>query len=585
MRHYAAVDTDTRFQIRTMLYLYLGIAALLLALQPVTRAGIGQVYLMDSIIGLSVLLVGLVAVGLQRIAIPVSILGYWVGVTGLMFVSTFYHYFEMYRLTTMYMFILFLGELVIRNRIFNAVLIGMSVVAIWLQFFLRADNVYRAFGKRPDLDDVIICSVLLIMASYVVNHMISRGTRLLRTVREEAREKSKRAAELKTLRNQLADILDAMSSVLISIDASGKVFQWNRKALETFDARTEEVEGCSIFTLLPHLEQYRTQISEVIATATRMECLSQPRPNGEGRTRFENITIFPMRNTPDSGAVIRIDDVTEQYQMQEMLIQSEKMMSVGGLAAGMAHEINNPLGGILNSIATIENRLDSHLPANQKVASELEFDLDRMHAYLEKRKVLQMIDRIRRSGLLAAEIVRNMLSFSRMSNQGKVSASMVELVNTCLELAATDFDLKKNYDFRRISINFQYPHSLPEVMCDPGKIQQVILNILRNGAEAMQDAVDTGTMNRTPEFKLGICTCRVSGSEMVELRITDNGPGMPESVRKRIFEPFFTTKPVGKGTGLGLSVSYFIVVNNHHGEILVESNKNKGASFVIRLPL
>ena len=568
-----------------MLYLYMGIAVSVLAVLLVTNVGNGQIYLLYGIVGFSAGLIVMVANGLQRIAIPLSIFGYWLAVSGLMFVTRFYHYFEVYKLTTLYLFILFLGEMVIHKRVLNIALIGISICAIWLQYYLRADDVLVTTGRQPDLDDVVICSALMLLASYIVNQMIARGARLLRSVRDEAKEKSERAAELKALRNHLEDIINAMSSVLISVDASGLVVQWNRKALEIVGISAEEAEGRTIYELLPQIVPYREKIQEAINTGKSLERLNEAVKTADGSTRYQHITVFPMQNAATPGAVIRIDDVTEQYQMQEILIQSEKMLSVGGLAAGMAHEINNPLGGILNAVSTIENRLRIELPANQEEASELALDLEKMNAYLEKRKIIHLLELIRRSGLRAAEIVRNMLSFSRRSDEGKVNVNLVKLANDCLELAATDFDLKKNYDFRRIQTEVICKGSPPMVKCDPVKIQQVILNILRNGAEAMHEAINAGTMNRSPRICLTITKQIGPEGEQVALRITDNGPGMDESVRKRVFEPFFTTKPVGKGTGLGLSVSYFIVVDNHHGEMHVESVRGEGTSFVVRLPL
>ncbi|HAR33360.1 MAG TPA: histidine kinase, partial [Desulfobacter sp.] len=120
--------------------------------------------------------------------------------------------------------------------------------------------------------------------------------------------------------------------------------------------------------------------------------------------------------------------------------------------------------------------------------------------------------------------------------------------------------------------------NLPAVFCQASKIQQVILNILTNGAQAMQGA-------GTPEPKFIVRTYVDPVRDMACMEIEDNGPGMKEEIRKHIFDPFFTTKPVGVGTGLGLSVSYFIITENHKGEMTVESSPGTSAKFVIRLPL
>jgi len=144
--------------------------------------------------------------------------------------------------------------------------------------------------------------------------------------------------------------------------------------------------------------------------------------------------------------------------------------------------------------------------------------------------------------------------------------------------AATDYDLKKQYDFKRIKIDRKYAGDLPAILCEGAKVQQVLLNILLNGAQAMQR---TGT--KSPRFIIRTRCEEEQG--MVRLEIEDNGSGMDEITRKRVFEPFFTTKPKGVGTGLGLSVSYFIITEDHGGEMAVESRPGSGAKFIIRLPV
>ena len=134
-------------------------------------------------------------------------------------------------------------------------------------------------------------------------------------------------------------------------------------------------------------------------------------------------------------------------------------------------------------------------------------------------------------------------------------------------------------DFRQIEIVREYEEDLPDVQCEAGKIQQVMLNILRNGAEAMQEEREK---NKKPYFILRLAHEKERG--MVRIEIEDNGPGMDEATRKRVFEPFFTTKPINRGTGLGLSVSYFIIKENHGGEMSVESSSGGGTRFIIRLP-
>ncbi|MBW1813981.1 MAG: hypothetical protein JRJ39_10030 [Deltaproteobacteria bacterium] len=140
----------------------------------------------------------------------------------------------------------------------------------------------------------------------------------------------------------------------------------------------------------------------------------------------------------------------------------------------------------------------------------------------------------------------------------------------------------KKFNFREIEIIRKYNNEIPLIPCEPGKIQQVFINILRNGAEAMKDTSGEGNGSK-PRIILRITPEHDAG--MIRIEIKDNGPGIDQNICKHIFEPFFTTKPAGKGTGLGLSVSYFIITENHNGDMSVESAPGEGTKFIIRLPL
>nr|WP_320190818.1 AAA family ATPase [uncultured Desulfobacter sp.] len=273
-------------------------------------------------------------------------------------------------------------------------------------------------------------------------------------------------------------------------------------------------------------------------------------------------------------------DITERKRMEEMMIQSEKMLSVGGLAAGMAHEINNPLAGIMQTIQVMAQRLKAgaNIPANNKAAEAAGITMASIEQFMENRGIPRMIAAIIDSGKRVSEIVTNMLSFARKDDAAASSQNLNTILDKTIELAATDYNLKKEYDFKQISITREYDNGLPDIPCQVGKIQQVLLNILANGAQAMQGA-------GTPNAGFFIRTYVDSARNMACVEIEDNGPGMDENVRKHIFDPFFTTKPAGVGTGLGLSISYFIITENHKGEIAVESSPGAGAKFIIRLPL
>ncbi len=393
-------------------------------------------------------------------------------------------------------------------------------------------------------------------------------------------ERKKSEEELHHLRNYLSNIIDSMPSVLVGVDKDANIIQWNTEAKRSTGVSAETAMGQPLDKVIPHLAKEMKRVRESMQTD---EVRSNPRQarNENGRTLYENVTIYPLVANGAEGAVIRVDDVTERVQMEEMVVQSEKMLSVGGLAAGMAHEINNPLGGMMHNAEVLTRRLtQSDLPANIKAAKAAGITMEAIQSFMEDRRVPEMLGSIRESGNRAAKIVTNMLSFARKSESSPSSHNLAELLDRCVELAGTDYNLKRKYDFRQIEIVREYNDDLPLVPCESGKIQQVLLNILRNGAEAMLGESDHGG-RKAPRFVLRLE--HESETDMIRIEIEDNGPGMDEKTRKRIFEPFFTTKPTSRGTGLGLSVSYFIITENHSGKINVESTPGKGTKFILLL--
>ncbi|MFH2059438.1 MAG: PAS domain S-box protein [Pseudomonadota bacterium] len=395
-----------------------------------------------------------------------------------------------------------------------------------------------------------------------------------------ASEKIKLSAALKEmdrLRLYLNNIIDSMPSVLVGVDQDGCVTHWNRQAEAMTDITADKACG---HPLPPLFEELKLQLDDVRAsirqkTSAKMEKVAH---KVDGETRFADVTIYPLVTNGAVGAVIRVDDVTTRVRIEDMMVQTEKMLSVGGLAAGMAHEINNPLSGILMSLQNIEMRLSCNHPKNREAARVLGVDLEAFEMYLEDRSILKFISSIRNAATRASIIVNNMLNFTRKSESPMAPASLARLLEESAELAAHDYDLKKKYDFRKIEILREFPPDIPEIACIVTEIEQVVLNLLRNAAQAMSDStVD----DQPPRIVLRLA----NEGGMVRLEVEDNGPGMAPEIRKRVFEPFFTTKEVGLGTGLGLSVSYFIITQHHGGTMMVESESGKGARFIIRLPV
>ena|GEM_PF-1606708 len=269
-------------------------------------------------------------------------------------------------------------------------------------------------------------------------------------------------------------------------------------------------------------------------------------------------------------------DITERRRAQDFMVQSEKMTMIAGMAAGIAHEVNNPLGIIAQDLQNLERRFSPALQANCKVADELGIDLEAVNAYMVRREISGYITTMRNAVKRASVIISNMLQFSRQSDASHLPANLNDIIEQSIKLASSDYDLRKKYDFKNVAIIREYSEQLPLTSLSITEMEQVVINILKNAAQAMFEAGTSKPSIRINTFHNGVHVVAV---------IEDNGPGMSEAVRQRIYDPFFTTKDVGAGTGLGLSVSYAILTKNHGGELAVESKPGQGARFTIKLPL
>ncbi|MCD4675357.1 MAG: GAF domain-containing protein [Desulfobacula sp.] len=378
------------------------------------------------------------------------------------------------------------------------------------------------------------------------------------------------------LKNYLHNIINSMPSILVGVDKKGLVTQWNFQAELETGVKAADAKEKSLVDVFPRLSQNMNQINESIRSNKIKTQLKQQYSTGK-ETRYEDIIIYPLITNGVDGVVIRLDDITDQVRLEEMMIQSEKMLSIGGLAAGMAHEINNPLAGMMQNAQVIYNRISQDIPANEKAAQEVGISMKDIRTYMKKRDILDKLNLINETGNRAARIVKNMLSFARKSDTILELHDLSKLLRETIELAKSDYNLKKRYDFKLINVIEEFDTSTPPVLCDKSKIQQVFLNILKNGSQALFEKKKDSF---TPQFILRL----YKENTMACIEIEDNGPGMDEETQKRLFEPFFTTKSVGEGTGLGLSVSYFIIVKDHKGKMTVESTPDKNTRFIIKLP-
>ncbi len=335
---------------------------------------------------------------------------------------------------------------------------------------------------------------------------------------------------------------DSASEGIIMVSKDYRITRVNRTAAKMFGGEVKDLLGRRCYEVVHKTSEAPNSclMRQAYADSTTS---SMEQENEDGSTL--EIIVDPIYDEQGvfTGAVHFLRDITEAKKLRQQLIQSEKMVAVGQLVAGVAHEINNPLTGVLGFAQLLQTR-----------------DID--------EQARRDAESISREAERATRIVRHLLSFARKHQPERKAVDVNAVLRECIELKA--YELKVN----NILIEADLDAGIPLTLADPHQLQQVFLNLINNSEQAMLDDRGSGLLK---------ISSRLIG-DSIRIVFTDSGPGVPEEVRDRIFEPFFTTKDVGKGTGLGLSVCYGVVVD-HGGSILVEQGPDRGASFVIELPL
>ncbi|MDF1761973.1 MAG: ATP-binding protein [Oleibacter sp.] len=379
--------------------------------------------------------------------------------------------------------------------------------------------------------------------------------------------------QLQDTKNLLDGILNAMPTALFALDSRNHIVQCNRQAGEWLNRDHTQLKGLPLLELIPEL----TKVALLPKTPAHPALLQKAERlaiSSFTQSMITHVLVYPLSEQQQARIVVRIDDVSHRHKMEEIMVQTEKMMTVGGLAAGMAHEINNPLGAILQNLQNIRRRTQQSLDANVEVADSIGIELDDVQKYLEQRAVFTFYDHIQEAGERAAGIIKNMLQFARNDQQNKRIIAVGELMDSTLAIASNDFSLT---DITVLASDDLRQQTLE---CVPSEIQQVLVNLLRNAQQAL-DAFESAEVDWHP----AIIFKAVAQKSGISFVIEDNGPGIEHNHIKHIFEPFFTTKEVSQGTGLGLSVSYFIITSHHNGKLTYAPNsRGHGARFDVFLP-
>ncbi len=336
------------------------------------------------------------------------------------------------------------------------------------------------------------------------------------------------------------NIVESMNVGVLAVDFEGRIEFWNTQLEQSMGVRRVDAVGRTIEEILP------ADLAVEIAARSQEERVTNlykfPLRNRDGRTLVVNVSIAPLAGKSEErlGRLILVDDITQRMQLEEQLVQTEKLTSLGLLAAGVAHEVNTPLAVISNYIQMLAKQLPSNDPRQK------------------------LTDKIVKQTFRASEIVNNLLNFSRTGGAAFKEVNLNQVIDETLTLVTHPFRAGNVQVIKNLEAD------LPGILGSSNRLQQVFLNLFLNA----KDAMPSGGM-------LEVRTAAHNGT--VEIEVADTGMGIQRENLARVFDPFFTTKATGRGTGLGLSVSYGII-KEHAGKIEVRSTPGKGTSFRLEFP-
>ncbi len=358
-------------------------------------------------------------------------------------------------------------------------------------------------------------------------------------------EREQLARELKNSEEKFRQLVESSLDGII-LHSDMKLVYVNRACMSMFGYENpQEMLGrdlCQLVELPPYVSASR-RLLKLLRGTTRPRVFEIKGVKKDGAKFDLEVISFPATYNGQPASQTHIRDVTHKKYLEEHLARTEKLAALGQLAAGVAHEINNPLGSILVLSYLLLEDLDKHRPEWTQV------------------------EKIVREATRCKEIVQGLLEFSRYMPAKMMPLDLNAILDDVLSL------VEEHLLFQYIEVVRHLDPSLPPVLGDKSRLEQVLINLLMNGGEAMEG------MGR-----LVVSTSLAPEGDQVRVRFQDTGPGIPESHLNRLFDPFFTTKEVGRGVGLGLSISYSII-QKHLGRIFVEETGPQGTAFVIELPI
>lgn len=398
---------------------------------------------------------------------------------------------------------------------------------------------------------VIACSVLVVVQRRVrkANAKLHEMHEVLEErVRERTRDLQATTDQLQFSEGYIRDILESMPLSLIGLDKHMKVTRWNEHAAKLTEVAGDDAIGRDLWEVYPTISLNKRQLEGVISQRNTIEIKHSQR----GRFYYD-ITVYPLSDVDNGGIVILIHDVTERIIAENMLVQRDRMSTMGEFAATMARDIDQPLQVLAEDI--------------QSVAGEIEGQ----GAQVEQLR--NAVGRVEQ----ARAVISNLLSFAAKGESDMQTVDVRELVDHSIELGAELLEEPRGLSFKQVSIVRNYEEPLPKLLCAGTELQQAILGIFRHSLRAME----SNGKKRPAEIQIEIMECY----EAIWMRIHHNGRGLTGDQQQQIFEPFFLNDQSEDSCCIPLSFSHYIISERHKGQIAVTSDVQLGTTFHIQIPL
>ena len=366
------------------------------------------------------------------------------------------------------------------------------------------------------------------------------------------------AERLQQSESYITSIMQSMPLMLIGLDREGSITQWNTRAEEVSGLQEPEVLGKKLWQAYPSITVTPEQIDEAITN----DCTLTVKHSQRGAYHFD-ITIYPLIDQPEPGVVVLIDDVTQRVTAENMLIERDKMSSMGELAGSLAHDVSTPVNAMLMDIREVQSRI-----------AKLECETATDPAPMLEDALLR--------GEQVSRVISNLLEFSSSQAGEMKLADIPDVVDHSLELATAALTSSSGLQFRDVDIETSYEEGLPPIPCHETELQQVLLSLLRHCVNALGEIEREGFVPKV--------TLQVSQFyDALWLKVQHNGRGLSLQEQQALFEPFFADSRDASGDDYDasrrLSYPYFIITEQHRGQLAVTSDINDGTTFHIELQL